>query len=200
MTAGIVGHVASTQELLNVPDAYNEKLFNRAVDQATGFKTQSILCMPLIKHGREDVADDAGSTLVLGVVQAINKHAKAATPAEDAKLKPPAIIAFNEADESFMRSMCDQLSAAVDSLFQLQLLKKPVELFSQILREEATLAKSSGEERRASLDSCITLQGFEAYVRRTRDPALLLLIAASHEASKGSPRGEERGRRYSKSM
>jgi putative ABC transport system ATP-binding protein len=49
-SAGIVGRVFETGELLNVPDAYAEPLFNRAVDEETGFRTGSILAMPLRVH------------------------------------------------------------------------------------------------------------------------------------------------------
>jgi len=45
---GIVGRVAETGLPMNVPDAYAEPLFNRKVDQDTGYRTRSILSMPLV--------------------------------------------------------------------------------------------------------------------------------------------------------
>jgi putative ABC transport system ATP-binding protein len=45
--AGIAGRVAATGTGLNIPDAYLEPLFNRAVDERTGYRTRSILCLPL---------------------------------------------------------------------------------------------------------------------------------------------------------
>ena len=39
--AGIAGRVASTGTAMNIPDAYAEPLFNRAVDQQTGYRTQT---------------------------------------------------------------------------------------------------------------------------------------------------------------
>ncbi len=47
ITAGIVGRVASTGVALRVDDAYAHPLFNRAVDDETGFRTRNILCAPL---------------------------------------------------------------------------------------------------------------------------------------------------------
>lgn len=44
---GIAGHVASTGKLLNIRDAYNDPLFYRGIDEATGFKTKNILCFPI---------------------------------------------------------------------------------------------------------------------------------------------------------
>ena len=45
--AGIAGEVATTGKVLNIADVYNEPLFNREVDQRTGYHTRSILCAPI---------------------------------------------------------------------------------------------------------------------------------------------------------
>ncbi|XP_067846970.1 cGMP-specific 3',5'-cyclic phosphodiesterase [Heptranchias perlo] len=60
---GIVGYVAATGEPLNIKDAYKDPRFNAEIDQITGYKTQSILSMPIKNHKEE----------VVGVAQAINK-------------------------------------------------------------------------------------------------------------------------------
>ncbi|XP_069834534.1 cGMP-specific 3',5'-cyclic phosphodiesterase isoform X2 [Dendropsophus ebraccatus] len=60
---GIVGYVAEYGQPLNIKDAYKDSRFNAEVDQITGYKTQSILCMPIKNHREE----------VVGVAQAINK-------------------------------------------------------------------------------------------------------------------------------
>ncbi|XP_048826127.1 cGMP-specific 3',5'-cyclic phosphodiesterase isoform X1 [Brienomyrus brachyistius] len=60
---GIVGHVAATGQPLNIRNAYEDPRFNAEVDQITGYKTHSILCMPIKNHREE----------VVGVAQAINK-------------------------------------------------------------------------------------------------------------------------------
>src|ERR671928_894496 len=60
---GIAGHVAATGETLNIPDAYDDPRFNQEVDRRTGYRTRSILCMPVInKTGR-----------CIGVTQVLNK-------------------------------------------------------------------------------------------------------------------------------
>lgn len=63
ITTGIAGHVATTQETLNIKDAYADKRFNPEVDAKTGFRTKSILCMPIKTY------DGA----VVGVAQLVNK-------------------------------------------------------------------------------------------------------------------------------
>nr|XP_015201438.1 PREDICTED: cGMP-specific 3',5'-cyclic phosphodiesterase isoform X3 [Lepisosteus oculatus] len=60
---GIVGYVAATGQPLNIKNAYEDARFNAEVDHITGYKTQSILCMPIKNHREE----------VVGVAQAINK-------------------------------------------------------------------------------------------------------------------------------
>jgi GTP-sensing pleiotropic transcriptional regulator CodY len=60
---GIAGHVASTGEVLNIPNAYDDGRFNSEVDDKTGYKTKSILCMPIRGTGGK----------IVGVAQLINK-------------------------------------------------------------------------------------------------------------------------------
>ncbi|XP_072170370.1 probable 3',5'-cyclic phosphodiesterase pde-5 [Diadema setosum] len=62
MEKGVAGHVASTGDILNIPDAYQDGRFNREVDLQTGYRTKTILCMPIYIRGS-----------VIGVVQMVNK-------------------------------------------------------------------------------------------------------------------------------
>ena len=49
---GIAGSVAATGAVLNIQNAYEDERFNPEVDQRTGYKTKSILCMPIFIRGR----------------------------------------------------------------------------------------------------------------------------------------------------
>ncbi|XP_076074511.1 dual 3',5'-cyclic-AMP and -GMP phosphodiesterase 11-like isoform X5 [Mytilus galloprovincialis] len=60
---GIIGNVAQTGEPLNIPDAYKDPRFNNEIDMKMGYKTRSILSMP--------IKDCSGK--VIGVAQAVNK-------------------------------------------------------------------------------------------------------------------------------
>ncbi|PVD37899.1 hypothetical protein C0Q70_00501 [Pomacea canaliculata] len=60
---GIIGYVAETGESVNIPDAYQDPRFNSEIDVKMGYKTRSILSMP--------IKDSEGE--VIGVAQAINK-------------------------------------------------------------------------------------------------------------------------------
>lgn len=51
--AGIAGEVEKTGEILRVDDAYRHPLFNREVDERTGFRTRNLLCAPILdREGR----------------------------------------------------------------------------------------------------------------------------------------------------
>jgi adenylate cyclase len=60
---GLVGTSFTTGEILNIADAYADERFNPEFDRQTGFKTRSILCMPLM--------DRLGQPI--GVMQVLNK-------------------------------------------------------------------------------------------------------------------------------
>merc|ERR1719482_8973 len=47
-TAGIAGQCCQEGIVINIPDAYADSRFNQAIDKQTGFRTHSILAIPLI--------------------------------------------------------------------------------------------------------------------------------------------------------
>lgn len=59
---GIAGQCALTGDIFNINDAYGDERFNRNVDQITGYKTDTILCMPVFIRGS-----------LIGVVEMVNK-------------------------------------------------------------------------------------------------------------------------------
>ncbi len=60
---GIAGHVAASGETVNIPDAYEDPRFNPEFDQKSGYRTKTILCMPLKNKDGKNV----------GVFQLLNK-------------------------------------------------------------------------------------------------------------------------------
>ena len=99
-TDSIVGYVAFTSETLNIPDAYRDTRFDKSADTRTGYRTHSILCMP--------VFDSSGR--IMGVTQLINKENGA----------------FTRSDESFMRAFNTQAGIALENaqLYESVLLEK----------------------------------------------------------------------------
>lgn len=89
MGVGIAGHVAATGETVNIEDAYADARFNSEVDKWTGFRTRSILCMPL--------RNDAGETI--GALQVLNK----------------ASGVFTEEDERLLNALGSQISISLEN-------------------------------------------------------------------------------------
>ncbi len=98
MGQGIAGTVAKTGKSLLVPDAYADDRFDPRFDRVSGFKTESILCVPLVYHKK-----------VLGVVQALNRF--------DGKV-------FTEHDLSTFKIFATQAALAIQNT---RLLHKAIE-------------------------------------------------------------------------
>ncbi|XP_033984778.1 dual 3',5'-cyclic-AMP and -GMP phosphodiesterase 11A [Trematomus bernacchii] len=60
---GIIGYVAEHGETVNISDAYQDRRFSDEIDKLTGYKTRSLLCMPICNSDGD----------IIGVAQAINK-------------------------------------------------------------------------------------------------------------------------------
>jgi putative ABC transport system ATP-binding protein len=73
ITSGIAGSVARTGETRNISDPYSDPDFNPEVDQRTGYRTESILCMPVFDRSKQ----------VIAVAQLLNKHGRQSFSAED---------------------------------------------------------------------------------------------------------------------
>lgn len=93
--SGIAGHVARTGETLNVADAGNHPLFNRSVDESTGFTTRNVLCLPILNRAGE----------VFAVAQLLNK--------KDGQ-------SFTGADEKAFRDFAKPLGLVLESCHQLR--------------------------------------------------------------------------------
>ena len=89
---GIAGRTFQEARILNVPDVFAEPAFYPAVDRRTGFRTKSLLSIPLVGF----------DSSVVGVLQVVNK-----------KGRP-----FNETDEE----MADALASLTGVALQRQLL------------------------------------------------------------------------------
>jgi len=75
--AGIAGAVFASGEVLNIPDAYADRRFNREIDRRSGFRTRNLLNAPVIDRTGER----------LGVVQVLNKRGGQFTQVDIRRLK-----------------------------------------------------------------------------------------------------------------
>jgi GAF domain-containing protein len=76
-SSGIAGLVATSGEVVNIPDAYKDDRFNKDFDMKSGFHTKTILCLP-IKNSENTV---------VGVLQLINKMEGPFTPGDEELLE-----------------------------------------------------------------------------------------------------------------
>ena len=114
---GLAGYVVKTGEPLNIPDAYNDPRFNPDVDKETGYKTKTILCLPIKNNNKE----------IIGAFQVLNKKGGV----------------FTKGDEDLLVAIGGSASIALENaqLFEQQkeLYKEQKELFESFIN---TLAAS----------------------------------------------------------
>jgi sigma-B regulation protein RsbU (phosphoserine phosphatase) len=87
--AGIAGWVLDNRQPALVRDAYADSRFDPTIDQKTGFRTRSMMCVPLIVRGE-----------LVGVAQVINREGQ---------------TCFSDADLEFFRPFCDNAAIAIQN-------------------------------------------------------------------------------------
>jgi len=114
---GIAGSVFTTGLTINIPDAYSDKRFNPEVDKKTGYRTRSILCMPVKNKKSKTV----------GVVQVLNRKGGPFSETDERRLKAfsaQASIALENARlfedvlnmKNYNESMLESMSNGIISL------------------------------------------------------------------------------------
>ncbi|HEY3117900.1 MAG TPA: GAF domain-containing protein [Chloroflexota bacterium] len=112
---GLAGHVAMTGATVNVPDAYQDDRFNQGIDRQTGYKTRSVLAMP--------IHDTSGS--IVGVLEALNKKTGAV---------------FTSEDETLCTILCSYIEVALTNSALMQARKKEEEKSAILLDVMRSLA------------------------------------------------------------
>ena len=131
MGVGFAGRVAVTGEVLNIPfdlyshpDADNSKKF----DQANGYRTCSLLCMPIFNSNKE----------LIGVTQLVNKIQRGDFPEYDPIIWPTAPdrfkASFNNNDEEFMKVFNVQAGVALENAKLFAKVKQEQQMQKDILR------------------------------------------------------------------
>ena len=107
---GIAGEAFKTGKITNIEDAYSHPKFNPEIDKRTGYRTKSILCVPL--------KDIKGKTV--GVLQTLNKNDGS----------------FTKQDEETLEIFASNAAVAIENA---KLIKELEEAKSRIQRENAVL-------------------------------------------------------------
>ncbi|HEY8131468.1 MAG TPA: SpoIIE family protein phosphatase [Thermoanaerobaculia bacterium] len=96
---GLAGTVAATGEAVILHDAYADPRFDRSLDQKTGYRTRSMLCVPIRNRGQK----------IVGVLQLLNKTNGA----------------FGSSDLDFLSGISDHMAIAMENAtLHLELLEK----------------------------------------------------------------------------
>lgn len=128
----IAGYVAVTGESLNIPDVYKismekEYRFNRDLDESTGYRTASMLAVPMRNHKGQ----------MIGVIQLINRKKDFSIQLTGENVD--CIQPFDENDEELVTSLASQAAVA----FENSLLIKSIEhLFEGFVTASVTAIES----------------------------------------------------------
>jgi adenylate cyclase len=125
ISMGIAGHVAATGECLNIADAYAHPLFNRDVDQQTGYRTRNILCMPIFSTKNHVVA----------VVQLLNKQGD---------------FPFDSRDEQHFREFAESMGIILESCNSFYVAARNQRGVAALLKATASLGQSLDLEKTLS--------------------------------------------------
>ncbi len=156
---GIAGIVGKTGETVNLKDAYKDKRFNKEFDTKSGYRTTSMLCMPMKNR----------SGRIVGVFQILNKHHGF----------------FDRHDEHFLSELSIPASIAIDNArlhlaeLENQRVEKELEVAyriqQQILPHE--LPAMSGIQVSAVAIPCHTVGGDFYDVIKINEDKVALVIA-----------------------
>lgn len=134
---GIAGIVAESGESLIVNNVYKDERFFPKVDSQSGFRTESIICVPLQVEGR-----------VIGILEAINKRHGI----------------FNETDLRLLQAIASPLAAAIENARlhgDVLAEKRRVETIFSSMSEGMLTVNAEGRVTAAN-DALLTLMGYKS--------------------------------------
>lgn len=147
-TKSIAGYVALTGQMLNIEDAYfippdREYSLNRSFDEKTGYRTKSILIVPLKNHKDE----------IIGVLQLINRKRSFETKLASKEIIEEQIVSFDKRCEELINAFAGQAAVSIENNFLYQSIEH---LFEGFVKAAVTAIESrdpttSGHSNRVAL-------------------------------------------------
>jgi HD-GYP domain-containing protein (c-di-GMP phosphodiesterase class II) len=143
----VAGHVALTGKTLKIDDAYHLPpdlpfTFNRRIDEATGYRSRSMLVVPM--QNRE------GETI--GVLQLINKKPDAGTRLSTPQSFEKEVASFSDLDERLVSSLASQAAVSVENNALYQRIEKLLDNFveASVMAIESRDPVTKGHSRRVA--------------------------------------------------
>jgi signal transduction histidine kinase len=106
---GIAGYVVQTGKPMVINDVSKEKRFSKKFDMLTGFKTRSLICVPLTLHGK-----------TTGAIQVLNKKSEKR---------------FSENDLEILTTLSQQISVAMENARLYERLEEKFQMTAQELSD-----------------------------------------------------------------
>lgn len=100
---GIAGYVAKTGDILNIKNAYEDYRFNKEIDKKTGYKTETILCIPIRNTSKN----------IMGVIEVLNKKEGV----------------FQKSDEKLLNAFCSLAAISIENALNYKKMKQTMKTF-----------------------------------------------------------------------
>ncbi|MBI3302398.1 MAG: sigma-54-dependent Fis family transcriptional regulator [Deltaproteobacteria bacterium] len=154
---GIAGAAALTGQIINVKDAHQDPRFNKEVDVRTGYRTRSMLTVPLRNHEGE----------VIGAFQALNKKEGV----------------FTTNDEEIAKALAAHAAIAIETA---QLIEQLRQHRDQLLEENTQLWQEVGSRFATHniLGTSEKMQHIVRLIEQLRDSAVNVLITGESGTGK----------------
>lgn len=183
MDAGFAGQVATTGQPLLIPyDLYSHpnSVTSKETDKKTGYRTCSMLCMPVFNAGGDLIA----------VTQLVNKKRQGDYPAYDPANYPEAPeiwkASFNRGDQEFMQAFNIQAGVALQNAKLFATVKQQEQMQRDILRSLSNGVISTDKEGKiiAANESARALLGLDSQACLDDQPITSLIALEKADFAK----------------
>jgi HD-GYP domain-containing protein (c-di-GMP phosphodiesterase class II) len=147
----MAGAAAVRREPINIVDVYSMPTdlpfgFDRSFDEKIGYRTKSVLCMPMVSRSNE----------VIGVIQLINKKRDPQRRLATSEDMDQQVIAFDERAQELLATLATQAGVSLDNALLLDEIRRIFEGFVHASVEaiEQRDPTTSGHSRRVSQLTC----------------------------------------------